>query len=175
MRTDYACFCMPFSSAVNRAWIWYTAMPPGRSTTAPFETHERLSGSSNIQSNKYIILNTCTVLRFVNFRCPMAGKLNVSHSFSLRPRFSLVVVVFSTSLHHGARRALWRELVVRVSLLKLSKEFRFECFASTTQHFMRCALLVVVCCGVRLAAVSLYSAKRKDAILWRGFRRAQRG
>ena len=25
-----------------------------------------------------------------------------------------------------------------------------------------------VCCGVRLAAVSLYFAKRKDAILWRG-------
>ena len=104
-------------------------------------------------------------MRHVNFRCPRADKLNVSHSFLLRPRFSCCCCFLNFA---APRRALWRELVVRVSILKLSKEFRFECFASTTQHFMRCALLVVVCCGVRLAAVSLYFAKRKEAILWRG-------
>ena len=59
--------------------------------------------------------------------------------------------------------------------LKTLTELRFESFASATKRFMRCALLLVVCCGVRLAAVSLYFAKRKDAILWREFRRAQRG
>jgi hypothetical protein len=47
--------------------------------------------------------------------------------------------------------------------LKTLKECRFESFASATQRFMRCALLLVVCSGVRLAAVPLYFAKRKDA------------
>ena len=66
--------------------------------------------------------------------------------------------------HHGA---CWAGAVEGVGgaciSLKTLTELRFESFASVTQRFMRCALLLVVCCGVRLAAVSLYFAKRKDA------------
>ncbi len=69
--------------------------------------------------------------------------------------------------HHGA---CWAGAVVTVEgvggaciPLKTLTELRFESFASATKRFMRCALLLVVCCGVRLAAVSLYFAQRKDA------------
>jgi hypothetical protein len=51
--------------------------------------------------------------------------------------------------------------------LKTLTELRFERFASATQRYMRCALLVM-CCGVRLAAVSLYFAKKADASVMGG-------
>ena len=54
---------------------------------------------------------------------------------------------------------------MRVSLLKLSQSFTLNVALFATLRFVHCALLLVVCCGVRLAVVSLYFAKRKAAIV----------